>query len=49
MAESMTEDRWQSGYQLAPVPEPEHPNLRPDGRDPRPENGSPSQSSGLPL
>ncbi len=30
-----------------PVPEPEDLNLAPDGRDPRPENIRPCQSSGL--
>jgi hypothetical protein len=30
-----------------PAPEPERPNQAPDGRDPRPENGHPRQSSGL--
>jgi hypothetical protein len=30
-----------------PAPEPERPNQVPDGRDPRPENVLPSQSSGL--
>ena len=30
-----------------PEPEPDHPHLGPDGRDLRPENGHPSQSSGF--
>ena len=42
MIESMTESRFPE-----PEPEPEDPYLAPDGRDPRPENGHPRQSSGF--
>ncbi len=44
MAESMTDDRAPE-----PVPAPEQPNLRPDGRDLGPERNALGQSSGLPM
>ncbi len=44
MTESMTDD---GGRISQPAPEPEHPNQIPDGRDLRPENEAPSQSSGF--